>query len=111
MSLSHLCSAAPGLRRQFFGLRARPTNPKSPCLTSGPTFVTLRPWNTHTFGFRLPANAPEGQKRFPISLSDVNFYDALVARIPLGRIAEPEDVWYAVLFFVSSGSERKSLRS
>ena len=22
---------------------------------------------THAFGFRLPANAPEGQKRFPIS--------------------------------------------
>ena len=57
------------------------------------------------FGFRLPANAPEGQKRFPIGLSAVNFYDALVARIPLGRIVEPEDVRNAVLFFVSSGSD------
>ena len=34
-------------------------------MTSRPTFVTLRPWK-HAFGFRLPANAPEGQKRFPI---------------------------------------------
>ena len=25
---------------------------------------------THAFGFRLPANPPEGQKRFPISKSD-----------------------------------------
>jgi hypothetical protein len=24
---------------------------------------------TQAFGFRLPANAPEGQKRFPISLT------------------------------------------
>ncbi len=29
---------------------------------SGPTFVTLRPKETHAFGFRLRANAPEGQK-------------------------------------------------
>jgi hypothetical protein len=27
----------------------------------------LREDKTHAFGFRLPANAPEGQKRFPIS--------------------------------------------
>ena len=25
---------------------------------------------THAFGFRLPANAPDGQKRFPIRRSD-----------------------------------------
>ena len=31
------------------------------------------------------------------------FYNALVARIPLGRIAEPEDVANAVLFFASRG--------
>src|SRR4029077_1052035 len=29
-------------------------------------FCTL-PIETHAFGFTLPANAPEGQKRFPIS--------------------------------------------
>lgn len=37
-------------------------------------------------------------------LSDPQFYDALTARIPLGRIAEPEDVMQAVLFLVSSAS-------
>ena len=38
-------------------------------------------------------------------LSDASFYGALVARIPLGRIAEPEDVRNAVLFFVSSAAD------
>jgi gluconate 5-dehydrogenase len=37
-------------------------------------------------------------------LADPTFYNALVARIPLGRIAEPEDVSQAVLFLVSSAS-------
>jgi NAD(P)-dependent dehydrogenase (short-subunit alcohol dehydrogenase family) len=34
-------------------------------------------------------------------LADPKFYEKLVARIPLGRIAEPEDVAKAVLFFAS----------
>jgi gluconate 5-dehydrogenase len=38
-------------------------------------------------------------------LADPNFYNALVGRIPLGRIAEPEDVRNAVLFFASSASD------
>ena len=37
-------------------------------------------------------------------LSDEKFYSALVARIPLGRIAEPDDVWHAVMFFISPAS-------
>ena len=38
-------------------------------------------------------------------LSDPAFYSALVARIPLGRIAEPADVANAVLFLVSPASD------
>ena len=38
------CSTAPALRRQLFRVGARPATRKSPCLTSGPTFVTLSPW-------------------------------------------------------------------
>jgi NAD(P)-dependent dehydrogenase (short-subunit alcohol dehydrogenase family) len=38
-------------------------------------------------------------------LADPNFYNALIGRIPLGRIAEPEDVRNAVLFFVSPASD------
>lgn len=37
-------------------------------------------------------------------LADPQFYAALTARIPLGRIAEPEDVMQAALFLVSPAS-------
>jgi NAD(P)-dependent dehydrogenase (short-subunit alcohol dehydrogenase family) len=37
-------------------------------------------------------------------LADKTFYNTLVSRIPLGRIAEPEDVMAAVLFLVTPGS-------
>lgn len=38
-------------------------------------------------------------------LSDENFYNTLVSRIPLGRIAEPDEVASAILFFVSPASD------
>jgi gluconate 5-dehydrogenase len=38
------------------------------------------------------------------TLAQPGFYDALVARIPLGRIAEPEDLIGAALFFCSGAS-------
>jgi NAD(P)-dependent dehydrogenase (short-subunit alcohol dehydrogenase family) len=38
-------------------------------------------------------------------LADANFYNALIGRIPLGRIAEPEDVSNAVLFFASGAAD------
>jgi NAD(P)-dependent dehydrogenase (short-subunit alcohol dehydrogenase family) len=38
-------------------------------------------------------------------LADANFYNALVARIPLGRIGEPDDVCNAILFFASAASD------
>ena len=51
-ALAPLFSGPQALRRQL--------------LTSGPTFVTLRPWKRTLSRFRLQAHAPEGQKRFPI---------------------------------------------
>ncbi len=38
-------------------------------------------------------------------LDDPDFYRTLVARIPMGRVAEPEDIIGAVLFFVSPASD------
>jgi len=38
-------------------------------------------------------------------LADPNFYNSVVARIPLGRIAEPEDVRNAILFFASTAAD------
>ena len=65
--VSHLVSRPQPSGGSFFGLRARAATRKSQRLTSGPTFCHSAPMETHAFGFRLPANAPEGQKRFPIS--------------------------------------------
>ena len=48
-------------------LRARPRNPRKPVFDSRAHFCHSAPMETHAFGFRLRANAPEGQKRFPIS--------------------------------------------
>lgn len=38
-------------------------------------------------------------------LADPEFYESLVARIPLGRIGEPEDVMCSVLFLVSPAAD------
>jgi hypothetical protein len=50
---------------------------------------------THAFGFRLPANAPEGQKRFPISFDNYVEEEITVIRKLLGAAA-------AALLLVSS---------
>jgi hypothetical protein len=75
----------PRPRGSFSGC-GRARNPKKPLFDLRAYFCHSAPVETHALGFRLLANAPEGQKRFPVSLLDVNFYDA-------------------VLFFVSSGSD------
>jgi hypothetical protein len=50
---------------------------------------------TYAFGFRLPANAPEGQKRFPISFHNYVEEEIPVVRKLLGAAA-------AALLLVSS---------
>ncbi len=50
----------------FFGLRARAATRK-PVFDFRAQFCHSAPTETHAFGFSLRANAPEGQKRFPIS--------------------------------------------
>jgi NAD(P)-dependent dehydrogenase (short-subunit alcohol dehydrogenase family) len=44
-------------------------------------------------------------KQVAAMLADPQFYSSLTARIPLGRIAEPDEVMQAVLFFVSRASD------
>ena len=44
----------------------QPPSLRRPCLTSGPTLVTLRSWK-RTLSAQTPAKAPEEPKRFPIS--------------------------------------------
>ena len=70
--------AADPHRRQAEGLVGHPEavpglvvlqrrNPKKPVFDFRAHFCHSAPMETHAFGFRLRANAPEGQKRFPIS--------------------------------------------
>jgi NAD(P)-dependent dehydrogenase (short-subunit alcohol dehydrogenase family) len=61
-------------------------------------------WAPHQINVNVVAPTFVRTRQVAHMLADQQFYDALVARIPLGRIAEPEDVWNAVLFFVSSAS-------
>ena len=51
----------------FFDLWNAPRNPKRPVFDFRAHFCHSAPMETHAFGFTLRANAPEGQKRFPIS--------------------------------------------
>jgi len=61
-------------------------------------------WAPHQINVNVVAPTFVRTQQVAHMLSDEQFYSGLVARIPLGRIAEPEDVWNAVLFFVSPAS-------
>jgi NAD(P)-dependent dehydrogenase (short-subunit alcohol dehydrogenase family) len=61
-------------------------------------------WASHQINVNVVAPTFVRTQQVAQMLSDPQFYNTLIARIPLGRIAEPEDVWNAVLFFVSSAS-------
>jgi gluconate 5-dehydrogenase len=58
-------------------------------------------WAPHQINVNLVAPTFTRTDLVAGMLDDPNFYNALVSRIPLGRIAEPEDVANAVLFLVS----------
>ena len=61
-------------------------------------------WAPHKINVNVVAPTFVRTQQVAPMLSDQNFYNTLVARIPLGRIAEPEDVWHAILFFISPAS-------
>ena len=58
------------------------------------------------YGVRVNAISPTFVRTAQVAgmLADKDFYERLVARIPLGRIAEPEDLVGAALFFCSDAS-------
>jgi NAD(P)-dependent dehydrogenase (short-subunit alcohol dehydrogenase family) len=62
-------------------------------------------WALHRINVNVVAPTFVRTEQVAHMLADQRFYDALVARIPLGRIAEPEDVWNAVRFLVTSASD------
>jgi len=61
-------------------------------------------WAPHGINVNVVAPTFVRTQQVAHMLSDQQFYNTLVARIPLGRIAEPEDVWHAILFFISPAS-------
>ena len=62
-------------------------------------------WAPHKINVNVVAPTFVRTPQVANMLADPTFYNNLVARIPLGRIAEPEEVWHAVLFFISSASD------
>ena len=58
------------------------------------------------YGIRVNAISPTFVRTAQVAnmLADEAFYNSLVNRIPLGRIADPEDLIGAALFFCSDAS-------
>jgi NAD(P)-dependent dehydrogenase (short-subunit alcohol dehydrogenase family) len=61
-------------------------------------------WAPHQINVNVVAPTFVRTQQVAHMLADEQFSKALLSRIPLGRIAEPDDVWNAILFFVSSAS-------
>jgi gluconate 5-dehydrogenase len=96
-----------GSVRTLLGLRGR--GYAAYCATKGGLAILCKQlaaeWAPHQINVNVVAPTFVRTEMVAPMLSDPNFYNTLVARIPLGRIAEPEDVANAVLFFVSSASD------
>ena len=65
--LSHPLFSGPHPPAAAFSGCGRAPKPEKPVFDFRAHFCHSAPMETHAFGFRLPANAPDGQKRFPIS--------------------------------------------
>ncbi len=62
-------------------------------------------WAPHKINVNVVAPTFVRTEQVAAMLADPQFYSTLTARIPLGRIAEPDEVMQAVLFFVSHASD------
>ncbi len=96
-----------GSVRTLLGLRGR--GYAAYCAAKGGLAVLCKQlaaeWAPHRINVNVVAPTFVRTELVAHMLADESFYNALVARIPLGRIAEPEDVSRAVMFFVSSASD------
>lgn len=62
-------------------------------------------WAPHAINVNVVAPTFVRTEQVAHMLADPDFYSALTSRIPLGRIAEPEEVMQAALFLVSPASD------
>ena len=78
------------------------------CATKGGLAILCKQlaaeWAPHQINVNVVAPTFVRTAQVAHMLNDEKFYNTLVARIPLGRIAEPDDVWNAIWFFVSPAS-------
>ncbi len=79
------------------------------CATKGGLAIMCKQlateWAPHKINVNVIAPTFVRTQQVAKWLDDPDFYNALVARIPMGRIGEPEDVMRSVLFFVSGASD------
>ena len=79
------------------------------CATKGGLAILCKQlaaeWAPHKINVNVVAPTFVRTLQVANMLSDANFYNNLVARIPMGRIAEPDDVMSTVLFLVSPASD------
>jgi NAD(P)-dependent dehydrogenase (short-subunit alcohol dehydrogenase family) len=96
-----------GSVRTLLGLRGRGF--AAYCATKGGLATLCKQlaaeWAPHKINVNVVAPTFVRTQQIAHMLSDTTFYNNLLARIPLGRIAEPNDVANAVLFLVSSASD------
>jgi NAD(P)-dependent dehydrogenase (short-subunit alcohol dehydrogenase family) len=96
-----------GSVRSLLGLRGR--GYAAYCASKGGLPILCKQlaaeWAPHRVNVNVVAPTFVRTEQVAHMLADAAFHDALVARIPLGRIAEPDDVASAVLFFVSPASD------
>jgi NAD(P)-dependent dehydrogenase (short-subunit alcohol dehydrogenase family) len=96
-----------GSVRTLLGLRGRGYS--AYCATKGGLAILCKQLAAEWAPYRINVNvvAPTFVRTQMVAhmLADAAFYNSLIARIPLGRIAEPEDVGNAVLFFASPASD------
>ncbi len=96
-----------GSVRSFLALRGR--GYAAYCAAKGGLITMCKQlaaeWAPHAINVNAVAPTFIRTEQVGKMLSDPEFYANLVARIPLGRIGEPEDVMSAVLFLVSPASD------
>jgi gluconate 5-dehydrogenase len=92
-----------GSVRSLLGLRGR--GYAAYCASKGGLPILCKQlaaeWAPHRINVNVVAPTFVRTEQVAHMLADASFHDALVARIPLARIAEPDDVASAVLYFVS----------
>jgi len=96
-----------GSVRTLLGLRGR--GYAAYCAAKGGLAILCKQlaaeWAPHQINVNVVAPTFIRTAQVGAMLADPNFYNALVARIPLGRIGEPEDVRNTILFCVSRAAD------